>query len=443
MPWWAACFLLALLLFSCKAAKKPGAADTPRNKPGAGPVKPRLEPVDTIRWKPAPAGTRPPITSSDEPIPTESPLGNTYRIGLLLPFLSSQFDETTNLLPEKSNLALQFYAGARLALQQLSTEDGLNLVVDVYDTQINDADFQKLLNNPRLEKAQVFIGPVRASHVSLLAERIRNSRQILVSPESPNAGLTTRNPDFIQINPSLRAHCEVIARHVRSKRNAEDVVLVCKQKEADRLPYFQAASEALGGGRMQELIVPDATLDFEKTDFKPYFKPGKTPVFIVPSWSSQDFVMALLRKLKSVKGATRVEVYGMPQWQTFENIEPEYFADLNVHVSSAAYVDYTAPEVRAFQLKFYENYGTIPDSDAFNGYDVTLFTGKMLKKYGLSFPQRLAREDFAQLQGHFQFTPIGFSGAPDDPSGTTYDYLENTFVHLLKFEKFGFVPLDR
>ncbi|MCC7466144.1 MAG: hypothetical protein IT261_07745 [Saprospiraceae bacterium] len=151
--------------------------------------------------------------------------------------------------------------------------------------------------------------------------------------------------------------------------------------------------------------------------------------------------MAFLRKLKEVKGNNRVEVYGMPQWKNFEAIEPEYLSQLNVHITSASWLNYQQPEIRAFQEKFYESTGTIPDDDAFSGYDVTLFTGRMLARYGLSFPEHLGEESFETYRGAMRFQPIYHTSGVDDRRNTP-DYWENTFVHLLKFESFRYVPVE-
>lgn len=429
--------LLCLLLIAC---------NTPRHAPAPAPhppaprptERPRNEPMDTVRWT-EPARAKPPIGSDpkrrDEPLAPAA--GSTYHLALLLPFLSNQFDGTT--VPDKSAPALQFYGGAQIALQQLSQEEGLNLVVDLYDTQAADADFQKIMRDPRFDKAQVYIGPIRSTHVGLLAAQTRQNDKILVSPGSPNMALTDHNAGFVQTNPSLASHCEAITQFVRRTHGADEVVLVCKEKEAERLAYFQNENSAFGGGRFAELILPDATANFNDVDLAAYLRTGRNTVFILPSWASQDFVMAFLRKLRAVKGSNRVEVFGMPQWLGYTNIEPDYWTSLNVHVSSASYIDYDAPAVRDFQRRFYEAYGALPDDDAFNGYDVTLFTGKMLRKYGLSFPERLFPERFQGLRTSFQFEPAILSGDLDD-SRNEVDYMENKFVHILKFENGRFVP---
>ncbi|HND87891.1 MAG TPA: ABC transporter substrate-binding protein, partial [Saprospiraceae bacterium] len=364
-----------------------------------------------------------------------------YRVAYLLPFLAAQSEGSA--VPEKSRLALQFYAGAKIALEQLSKEEAMNLVVDVYDSQSSDADFQKLLTDPRLDKASVFIGPVRSSHVSSFAEWAKQRRKIVVSPETPTSDLTQQNPDFLQVSPSLRTHCEAIVRHVRKAHRSDAVTLVCKEKEADRLPYFQEANASIGGGgRFTEWVLPDASNTIAAADLKKYIKPGRTSVFILPTWSSQDFVNSFLRRLREAKGANEVEVYGMPQWKGFENIETEFFAANHVHITSASYVPYDAAEVKAFQQKFYDATGTIPDEDGFNGYDVTLFTGRMLARYGLAFPSQLSLEHFRGLHGDFQFLPVYKQGAADAAgAGSRPDYLENKFVHILKFDRYGFSPV--
>ena len=131
----------------------------------------------------------------------------------------------------------------------------------------------------------------------------------------------------------------------------------------------------------------------------------------------------------------------MPQWKSYESIEPDFYRDLNVHITAASFLDYNTPEVKAFQQAFYESTGTVPDDDAFNGYDITLFTGRALRQYGLSFPERLADTHFTGLHGSFQFNKIFAPGHLDDGMGK-YDYWENGFVHVLKYGKMGFAPIE-
>lgn len=429
---------MALLVAACNPA---------RHSTAASPVKPpkptipgRHEPMDTVRWTPNTG--KPPVTGEPGAPGNRPGKSDTYQIGFLLPFLTSQSVPSAPV-PEKSRLGLQFYSGAKIALEEISANEKINLVVDFWDTQSSDADFQALLNtNSRIQKPSVFIGPVRSSHVEIFAAWAKSKRKIVVSPETPNSDLTQKNPDFIQTNPSLRAHCEAITKYVRIANKPDAVTLVCRQKEADRLPYFQNFNKTIGGGDFAELVMPDDAVNFDKTDLRRYLRPGKTSVFILPTWSSQDFVMAFLRKLKEIKGNNRVEVYGMPQWQNFESIDAEYLLNMNVYISSASWIDYKDQRVKDFQQKFYDATGTIPDDDGFNGYDVTMFTAQMLVKYGLLFPEQLGREVYHGLHNDFVIGKDYSGEQKMETPGSTPDYLENKSVHILKFGKSGFAPAE-
>ncbi|MBN8681661.1 MAG: hypothetical protein J0L99_03385 [Chitinophagales bacterium] len=432
---WALSLLSLLGWMACTPRNAGPISGGPRpNQPGPG----KPSPVDTVRWT-TPPGGKPPIGNPGTGGNNSGKLpgnGASYNIALLLPFVSNS-GETVN---EKSKPALEFYAGAKVALQQLSEETRINYVVDVLDTKIQDAEFQQVLANPRVAKAQVLIGPIRSSHVTLAAEWAKSRKKILISPETPNAGLVSQFPGFIQINPSLRSHCAAITAYVRRNHGADQVTLICREKERDRLPYFQESNSAYGGGNLRELVLPDATVNFDKIDLKPYFKPGKTSVFILPTWSSQDFVMAFMRKLKTQKGNAKVEVYGMPQWANFESIEPDYLSLLNVHISAGRYVDHSTEEVRAFEQEYYLQTGTIPTPDAYNGYDVMLFCGRQLANYGLAFPEKSAGANWRGIQSRGKMSRVSASANTSADHPEAYDYLENTGVFILRYGLKGYEP---
>ncbi len=269
-----------------------------------------------------------------------------------------------------------------------------------------------------------------------------SKRKIIVSPESPNENLVAGNPGFLQLNPSLKTHCEAMLQFVRAKSPGAEIVLVARERETDRLAWIQNLNLRLGGSRFQELVLPDATTNMAKNDLKIYLKPGKKTVFLVPSFSSQDFVFAFFRQLKSQMGKNDVEVFGLPQWLDFENIEPEYFEKLKVHVTASSFIDFGAADVKTFSQIFYQNYGTIPADDAFNGYDTMIFTGKMLKKYGLSFPEKSVGQTWQGINSKIKMGKNFADGNNNPDRSAKPDYLENKFLRVLKFENLQFNPVN-
>lgn len=424
--------LCALLLWSACAPTRQSSGSKP--KPPA-PVE-RVRP-DTLQPQPKPSPQ--PMPADPPPAkPGEAPglrdtIGAPYRIALLLPLFSEQFDSTQPTIPDKARQALQFLAGAQIALQKTP----VRLQVEVVESPSDDAAFDALLKSGKLDRAQIIIGPLRSSRVEPVAAKTRVTRQILISPTVPVSGLTTENPAFIQLNPSLRAHCAALIRHARTKLPPEQIVLVCKQKETDRLPYCQEANSALGGARLRELVLPDEGGGWKSVNLADFLKKDKKTAFVVPSWASQDFIMSFFIELLRVKGAEEVEVYGMPQWENFEQIEPEYLRQLNVHISSATWVDHAEADIRAFETLFLQQFGTIPDDYAFHGYQAVKFAGDMLAQSGLDFPERLPGIAYRSLRGKMFFEKIR-SEKNAETAGEAWDYLENTAVQILKFEQYGF-----
>lgn len=422
--------LCALLLWSACAPTRQSSGSKPK------PPAPRARP-DTLQ--PQPKLSPPPMPADPPPAkPGEAPgqrdtIGAPYRIALLLPFFSEQFDSAQPTIPDKARQALQFLAGAQIALQKTP----VRLQVEVVESPSDDAAFDALLKSSKLDRAQIIIGPLRSARVEPVAAKTRAGRQILVSPTVPVSGLTTGNPDFIQLNPSLRAHCAALIRHARAKLPPEQIVLVCKQKETDRLPYCQEANAALGGARLREVVLPDEGSGWKSVNLADFLKKDKKTAFVVPSWASQDFIMSFFIELLRVKGAEEVEVYGMPQWENFEQIEPEYLRQLNVHISSASWVDHAQADTRAFELLFLQQFGTIPDDYAFHGYQAVKFTADMLAQYGLDFPERLPGIAYRSLRGKMFFEK-NRSEKNAETAGDAWDYLENTAVQILKFEQYGF-----
>ena len=402
--------------------------------------------------KPANPGEITPNNPSGTTIPVTPTPGNkkqdTYKLAVLLPFLTNQYNGYGETVPEKSESGLQYYGGMQIALKEISKKASYpNLVVDVLDTQASDIDFAKQLNNPRLMQAQVVLGPVRSSHVSALAAQTKLKNQILVSFDSPLSDLTIANKGFIQTNPALRAHCWRVIQFLRSEKRftADQIVLVAKESESSRLSYFQDANSALGGVKLVEVIVPDKSTNFDKIDLKKQMRAGKTTAFILPTWAGQDWVLSFLSRLRAVKGSNKVEVYGMPQWIDYEQIEPELLQSLNVHISSAAYIDRASTAVRNFDLSFYDQFGTLPTSDAYRGFDVMMWTAEMLQKYGLSFPEKsVSNPAFYQgLSGGYYLRRVQQAGTPVDTGmPAAYEYIENIFVQILKFNNYQYLPAE-
>ncbi|MEL6922969.1 MAG: ABC transporter substrate-binding protein [Bacteroidota bacterium] len=480
-------FVIVLLSASCGALKK---ADDPR-KPrtdreeldeieGKRVYNPETgkyeyvkntppEPVDTIAWRdPAPDST-PPISSEQGTVITDnpndptnpntdpgggiiynpgtdvdSPKADQYNIAMMLPFLTNQFDPSGNRVPNNSSWAINYYAGAKMAMDRLNQEN-IQLNISVLDTKANETAIPPLLDQAELLNADLIIGPYRSKNVQQVADFALQYQKPLVSPYTASLSVTDDNPYYIQVNPSLKTHCRAIVEHLRKKYKAEEVTLLARNNNAElaALKYFQDANYEFEGStateRFREKIFSDDSADFiNNEDFTLLIEPGKTTVFVIPVWASESFVSNLLRKISVSKGANRVVVYGMPQWMNFNRISPDYFERLNVHISAANFTDNTASNIRAFKLDYYNRYGTLPTEAAFAGYDTLLYFGRMINKYGKRFQYYIDRDPNRNLHTTFAFEPVVEPTTTGAEDFSKIERFENKFVNILSFQGYRF-----
>ena len=482
-------FVIVLLSASCGALKR---ADGPRKpkpdqeeldaiegkrvyNPETGKyeyVTEVTEEMDTVAWNNAPATTTPPITSAETVTPSgpdagnntttpelgdivydpsvdvESPKLDQYNVALMLPFLTNQFNPTLNSVPERSSWAINYYAGAKMAADRLSSES-INLQINVVDTKASEAEIPNLLDQYALTGADLIIGPYRSKNVQMVAAFAKKNQKPLVSPFTASQAVTKENPFYIQVNPSLQTHCQALTNHLRQTYNAEEVILLARNSSAElaALKYFQDANYmydgSTSGQRFQEKIFTDYSADFiNNEDFTLMIKPGKTTVFVIPSWASESFVANILRKISVSKGPENVVVYGMPQWASFDRISADYFERLKVHISSTNFTDRTASNIRAFNLDFYNRYGTLPSNEAFLGYDTVLFFGRMIDKYGKRFQYYIDRDETKNLHTTFSFEPVVKPTTTGAENYSKIERFENKYVNILKFEGYRFVLVE-
>jgi hypothetical protein len=84
----------------------------------------------------------------------------------------------------------------------------------------------------------------------------------------------------------------------------------------------------------------------------------------------------------------------------------------------------------------------VPSEEAFLGYDVMLYFGNMVDKYGADMAQRIDREDYDVLHGRFDFERVVLNPEQHREQSGYFDQLENMHVHILHFQDFQFKPAD-
>ena len=415
--------------------------------------------IDTVRWKPAPTTTKPPIgnNTSVKPKPNDGKTGgvkpskptdygkievkapkntafrSSYHITYALPFYTDKFSDLDKEMYDKSDWAMNFYAGAKLALDTLGAE-GISLKINTVDTKANENELAVVLASSEVQGADVIIGTETRKNVETTALWAKQNDKVLISPYNPSADIVFDNSHFIQLNPSLQTHCEAIVTSLLKTQTSDNVTVIIRDKanEKEALQYLQAANAKAGNGvRFREIIV-DEKAGMVAVDIKSYIKTGQNTTFVVPIWNNETFIYSMLKKIENAKGKNNVTVYGMPQWANFQVNGFDAFEPLHVHIPQPTYIDQDSPRVKAFQRAFYSRYNAAPDDEAYKGFDITLYTGRMLYKYGTKFNEVVDQVPYQGVETNFQFQKE--KTAPNNEKIDAFDRFANKFITILKFE---------
>lgn len=389
--------------------------------------------IDTVKWKSDPDAA-PPISANT---PRAEGKKDVYAVSMFMPFNAQRYTYFQDDINPKTSRFLHYYCGSLMALDELKRE-GVHINVSVVDTREDLEETRRKLKDH--EHADVIIGPYERSCLEAAADFAEKKQIPVISPWTPSFSLNRPSEYFVQITPGLANHAEAtmafIARNYRSPR-----VLIVGQNGGDTdsrvTLYRKAFNDQFGvSNGLEELKLPKSGYDFSEMDIGSMLKEKVPYVIIMPYYlhSDQEFINAVLRKLHAEKGASDVTVFGLPQWLQFGNINADYLESLNAHISAVQFADGDDPVYQQFAGDFYETYHTVPEPSAWQGYQLVLYVGRNLNRYGTGFLHDLA---MVSEGGDFELRPVFEEGARPE-SNNKILYLQNDKINILMFKDYAY-----
>ena len=386
--------------------------------------------VDTIAWTKDPA---PPIVSEDVIINDKPPLKSSYDVALLMPFNAGNAEFFGDQQDAKLKRYIQYYAGITLAKHRIDSL-GLKVTTHSFDAGNPVLPIDKLLANPQLAKADVVVGPYEKKDIESVAAYGLENEKMVVSPWLPSFSIESENPFFIQLYPSLNTHALAIMDYIKEEMPGKRVLVIARNNatETNRIKLFTAYPDV----KAEELIITDATPDLEKTDLHNYLSDEKGTIFILPYYAKTDeaFVNSFLRKLHADKDTREAIVFGLPQWVGFSNLNANYMESLSLHLSISTFIDIGSPDYASFRSAFLRKFYTIPDLNAFLGYDLMMWLAGSLSKAGQDGLISNLDPDGYGLASGFDIRPIYKSDtAGEKPEMKVPLYYENRRIRILRY----------
>ncbi len=445
-------FILGILvLISCSAPAKVVVPTKPTVKEDVkpevyNPKTNRYEPantentkVDTIVWRDS---SEPPFIT-DKSVGTipisDKPTNSDLNIALLLPL--SEDDLNTDLGIEGTEKYFHYYAGLKMALDKISVENNHKINLNVIDVKSSQDAILPVLQNPKVQSADLIIGPLRRDHLNETAKFVKDRNIPMVAPWNSFRTIENLNENYILLKSSLPTHCETLTDYILKQFKPEDIAIVGREKTKSLMNYFQSEMDRNLGARsvkLKQCIVKD---DYVFKDDYKYLDSLKS-VYIVTEFEDPDVVFNFLRHINIMRKNKEVTVIGMPSWQDYSRDYNSLFSQLHVTISASSFPDIDNEEVLKFRNDFFKLYQNFPLKEAYEGYDAIQYLSLMLNKYGRSFYLNGDMETYQGLATMIRLEKIVDTSKPIDDRLNNIQCIENKALYILRFDQFRFYKVQ-
>jgi hypothetical protein len=347
-------------------------------------------------------------------------------------YLDSAFDAGLNYrydkaFPKYINPGLEFYEGAKLALDSMAME-GKQLEVFVYDTRSAQLTLKDRLNSPELSNADLFLAYCsNGSDLTTLAYAAAARKIPFVNVNLPVDGGIYNNPYYVLLNPTLKTHIESIYRFALKNYYLNDIVVFRKKgmMEDQIKKYLEEAGNSFVSVplKIKYVDMPDSvSTDILKANLK-----SNNPTLCIAGSLDENFGRQLALKLAPFIQQYRITLIGMP---TFDNIGKEFsrpvYKGLPIIYTTPFYNNRT-DKVSQEIVNFYNNSMYARPTDmVMRGYEAIWHFAQLLVKYKSDLSSNLSRKEFNVFR-EFDIQPV------INRQRQTLDYFENKKLFFIKW----------
>ena len=388
---------------------------------------------------------------------------DTYNIAYLLPLYLDKNDaieRESNYLEEKSeiykksNYALEFYSGAKIAIDTLN-KAGMGLNIYVYDTKNDTQQTFDLVSKNEFDDMDLVIGPFYSKNFKIAAEILSRKDVPIIAPLSSKGNLLENIPNAFQVIPTKKRQVKYLSNFIyenymhgnitllrrdnlnelvnklESGKIDSTIYLKNKKKISDEENYADwmiSALEIDSLAAFKEIIVQGNVIDSIHHELDSM---AETNVILIPS-VEKDFVIDLITKLNATRDSNIV-VFGMPDWVNFKELNYDYLMNLNVHLPNSGILSYQDSLTQYFIDHYQESTNSAPSERfAFSGFDVSYYFLSLINQFGgLSSKMYLEPKNLLNLNFDYNYKRNEKNGS------------RNQSVQIIKFENLEIIRVDK
>lgn len=328
---------------------------------------------------------------------------NVMQVGLLMPFLEDNNGHKMRIQ--------EYYEGFLLAVEKLKKE-GVNLELYVFDigTAKNTKKLESLLTTMEMQNLDLVVGGVSDEQIKVLSDFSKSNNIKYVIPFSSKNTEVLNNGNVFQVNtPQVNLYTKASQVFV-NKFSRANVVFLDTNEDHKKDSLMVAMKKDLHNRSIPyKSIVISESLDTELLQILDNTKEN----ILIPA--SGDIgvlgqVLATLNELKQGNSEFHINLFGYPEWQTYEHNYLKDYHNHGVYIYSSFYTDKEATETIDFRKNFMKWYNkdlqnTYPQYGIL-GYDTGLYFLTALHKHGRNFETNLNSIFINTIQFAFNFERV-------------------------------------
>jgi hypothetical protein len=345
---------------------------------------------------------------------------------LLLPFYLPAGED----LNPKARIGLDFYAGAKLALDSLKKE-GFTVSANVFDISNDSSSVDDILKNPSFAKSDLIIGPLYSSAFIRIAEYAKKKNIPAVSPFSQSDALLADKSNVIKVTPDVISQAQHCGPELKKLHPNAHFYLVRNNNEKDKEIADAIKTSLLVSGAISTESFHETTFS-SVSDLLSMLSESSENIIIFPS-TVQIQVIDFIARLSSGRLGKRITLVGLNDWNNYENIEFDHLNNLNFTFLAPSNSNFKSHEAQIFRTRLKKEFKGEPSFYSFQGFDVTYFFTKQAAKYGDSMLKCLPQIPLVcGFNSCYHFDKIGEN-----------DGFENQFNYIIKMDDFELKRLNQ
>ena len=348
-------------------------------------------------------------------------------IALMLPM-------STNGRPNVSYV--EFYQGFLMGLEDVRQNYNGNTQLTLYNTEHDPLKVQRIVSSEAFKGTNLIVGPVYEDELKPVLSYGATNSVPVVSPLADIA--STKSPVLYQLAPNTSKKYEKIANLVDGERDIYLIYATSYDKEFEKeiLQVLEGKNHAAYTYSFDQksIFTPRNAVARQIELVDDILKEEKPCLFVVLANVETD-VDRILGTLSSAKVSLtdRSEkcasymVLGNSRWSRFVNIDPTTYFNNNVVMISTYHAKRDADNVRQFDSRYVESYGTFPSLYAYRGYDTAVMFGGGMRS---DIEYNMLDKRYKPLQTEYKFVQDGIGGKFINQSWVRVNYNNNYTITI-------------